>query len=386
MSLPFVFIEIYNKRNYAIYLLAIFMGLLSMFYFPWGDQYVYFNDLEACKYLSLNQKFDLTSLMIIRELNLINIFIFIAAKLGLTLEIVRFLLIVAGSSLVFSIFIDLDRNAKLPSNKTYRFILFIIIWLSVPYYLITYGFRNGFGACILVYGIYLMYVKEEPLKGILCFFTACFIHYSFIIHIILFLFVYFYKGFLSFKITLFMSIVIYLLSMAFFSLLYGYIPFLDTIMDFYVYGDKYGAGSYNWSSSASKELWINGVLNTVVMFFVCIRIKEKSRMTNIVLSLFMLCAFSLTFALLFQRVVRTLVPILAIYIILHYKYAIVKKIKYVIVIVLSLAFLYPFILHREKYAYAHIEKITYLPLPMILHNHYDSTTINSRVDATGSFY
>lgn len=362
------------------------MGLISMFYFPWGDQYAYYNDLEECKYLDFSQKFDLSSLMIIRELNLINIFIFIAAKLNFSLEIVRFLLTTIGTSLVFSIFIDLDKNNKLPINKRFRLCLFIIMWLSVPYYLITYGFRNGFGACVLVYGVYLMFVKTEISKGFCFFLLACLIHYSYLIHLILFTFVYFYKGSLSTRKTLIISIVVYLFSMAMFSLLYGYIPFLDTIMDFYVYGDKYGAGSYDWSSSASKELWVNGVLNTAVMFYICFNLKVKSRMQNLILSLFILCVFSLTYALLFQRIVRTLVPILAFYIVLNHKHYIIKKTKYVIILVLTVAFLYPFILHREKYAYAHLERIMYNPLPIILSNHYDSATINSRVDAMGSFY
>lgn len=386
LSLPFVFIEIYNKKKYAIYLLALFMGLISMYYFPWGDQYSYFNDLEACRFMTFDEKFDFSSIMIVRELNLINIFIFCAAKIGLNLEIIRFLLTIIGTSLIFSIFVDLDNNGQTPNKLHYRFILFVILWLSVPYYLITYGFRNGFGACIVLYGVYRMYVKNEPLKGLFCFLLAVFVHYSYIIHTLIFIFIFYFKGDFSVKKTLVCAILMYLLSMTLFSFLYGYIPFLDTIMDFYVYGDRYGAGSYDWSSSASKELWLNGVLNTLVMFLISFKLNMKHKLKNLVFSLFILCSFSLSFPVLFQRVIRTLVPILALYLIFNYKKSTVYKAKYIVVIVLLLAFIYPFILHREKYAYAHFEKILYYPLPMILSNHYDSTMIDSRVDSMGSFY
>lgn len=361
------------------------MGLLSMFYFPWGDQYAYFNDLEECRYIEFSEKFDFNSLMIIREFNVINLLLFLSAKLGLNLEIFRFLLTFISTCLIFRIYIDLNDTYRLSENKRYRFILFIILWLSVPYYLISYGFRTGFGGCILVYGVYLMYVKNRALPAVMCYLLASAIHFFFIVQTILFVVFFFYRGKLSIKKTLLIACTLNILSMAMFSLLYGYIPFLDTIMNFYVYGEKYGAGSYDWSSSSSKELWLNGVLNTFVMFIIFFRLNNKGKFENIIYLLFILCAFSLTFALIFQRVIRSIVPIMSLYIILQYKSEIVNRAKYIIIGVLLVAFIYPFILHRDKYEYAHLERIIYAPLPILLKNHYDSNMIHVKVYTDGSY-
>ena len=41
MSFYFVIAEVYNKRKYSYYLLFVLMGLFSMYYFPYQDQYRY---------------------------------------------------------------------------------------------------------------------------------------------------------------------------------------------------------------------------------------------------------------------------------------------------------------------------------------------------------
>ena len=58
ISIPILLIEIYNGRKYALYLLAIFMGVLSMFYFPSGDQYRYMQDLLLYRGASFEDVFD----------------------------------------------------------------------------------------------------------------------------------------------------------------------------------------------------------------------------------------------------------------------------------------------------------------------------------------
>ena len=159
-SLPILFCEIYNGKKYPLVLLAIFMGGLSMFYFPYGDQYRYFTQLEIFKYLSFDEIFDFESILIFKELNIVNILIFVAAKIGLNLEIVRFLLTFTSCILLFNIFINLRELRQIPHSKILSLLTFVVLFLSVPYYLINYGFRTGFGACLLTYGIYLIYIRQ----------------------------------------------------------------------------------------------------------------------------------------------------------------------------------------------------------------------------------
>lgn len=386
LSLPILFKEIYNGKNYPLILIAIFMGGLSMFYFPFGDQYRYFTDIETDKYLSFDEKFDFDSFMIFRELNIVNIMAFVYAKANLTVEILRFTLIFISCTLIFSVFVDLKQHYDLQKSRNKLFVIFLILLLSVPYFLISYGLRNGFGSCILAYGVYEMFVKNKFKIGFFYFILATLVHYFFIIHTILFSLVYVTRIYLNRNSAIMLSILMYFCSMSLFSILQGRLEFLDAILDSYVYGDKYGADSFNWFSPKVKILWFNGIINTVVLFYVFLKLNHKGKYENVVYILLILCIFTIPFTTFFQRTIRSSVPIIAIYLVLHYKYKVVYKAKYLMLMFQLIAFLYPFWIYRVQYKFARLDKIIYSSLPVILTNHYDEKTVSMKVGPDGLWY
>lgn len=385
-SLPILFCEIYNGKKYPLVLLAIFMGGLSMFYFPYGDQYRYFTQLEIFKYLSFDEIFDFESILIFKELNIVNILIFVAAKIGLNLEIVRFLLTFTSCILLFNIFINLRELRQIPHSKILSLLTFVVLFLSVPYYLINYGFRTGFGACLLTYGIYLIYIRNNFFKGLFFFLLAASTHFFFIIHSLLFGILYFIDFHLNKKYTLILTVVLFFCSMSIFSSLLGKLDFIDSILNSYVYGDEYGAGSYDYFSPKSKPLWLNGIINSVLMFYLFFQLNKKGKLENIIHVLFILCVFAIPFATFFQRMIRSSIPILAIYLIMNFENRIVYKVRYILISVLMIAFLSPFWVARKQYRYSQLNRVFYSSLPVILNNHYNEKTISTKVDRFGEWY
>lgn len=62
-SLFFIFRKIYDGKYYALIFLAVFMGLLSMFYFPFGNQYRYYEWLREYAYQSFDEVIDLNLIL-----------------------------------------------------------------------------------------------------------------------------------------------------------------------------------------------------------------------------------------------------------------------------------------------------------------------------------
>ncbi len=386
LSLPILFKEVYNGKNYPLLLIAIFMGGLSMFYFPFGDQYRYFTDMEIDKYLTFEEKFNFDSIMIFRELNIVNMMAFIYAKTNLNLELLRFTLIFISCFLMFKVFVELKQQYEFRNNRNKLFVIFIVLLLSVPYFLISYGLRNGFGSCLIAYGVYEMFVKKRFKIGLLFYFLATLVHYFFIIHTLLFSLIYVTKFYLSRNISIILSVVLYLFSMSLFSILQGQLEFIDAILDSYVYGEKYGAGDFNWFSPKVKILWFNGIINTVALFYVFLRLNHKGKFENVIYALLILCIFTIPFTTFFQRTIRSSVPIIVIYLVWHYKYNVVSNAKYLILLLQLIAFLYPFWIYRTQYKFARLDKIVYSPLPVILSNHYDEKTVSMKVGPDGLWY
>lgn len=81
ISIPLLIIEVYNKKKYASYLLAVFMGLFSIYYIPIGDQYRYFNYYLLYKDMSFNQCFDFQDPFILHLLNVVSIFFIYIGKI-----------------------------------------------------------------------------------------------------------------------------------------------------------------------------------------------------------------------------------------------------------------------------------------------------------------
>lgn len=386
ISLPVIFKQIYKGKKYPLLLLAIFMGGVSMYYFPHGDQYRYFYYVETYKFYRFNEIFNFSSITIFRDLNLIQLYIYGISKIGLNIEIARFILTFISCCLIFDIYWNLDKTFKVFATKTIRFISFLIFFFAIPYYLIWYGFRTGFGACLFTYSIYLLYFKKKKNLGFIIMLLASFTHFLFALYLIIFLINHFVDYNLNLIKTITISFISLFCSFAFLNLLSGRIDFVDYMLNAYVYSEEYGKGSFNWLSIKAIPMYFNGVFNILIMFIAFFRLKKKGKFENIIYILFILCMFSFPYATFFQRIVRSSIPIIALYVITQMNNEIIFKMKRVILFFLIIAFLYPFWYHRVEYKYARFDKLFYSPLSTILSTHYDNKMVHSKVDVEGHFY
>ncbi|WP_272059869.1 hypothetical protein, partial [Parabacteroides distasonis] len=93
MSFYFVIAEVYNKRKYSYYLLFVLMGLFSMYYFPYQDQYRYMEGYLFLQDKNFSDVFIYDNI-VLYFLNLFDIFMFVFSKTGISYEIFRFIIVV----------------------------------------------------------------------------------------------------------------------------------------------------------------------------------------------------------------------------------------------------------------------------------------------------
>lgn len=88
MSFYFVIAEVYNKRKYSYYLLFVLMGLFSMYYFPYQDQYRYMEGYLFLQDKNFSDVFIYDNI-VLYFLNLFDIFMFVFSKTGISLSLIH---------------------------------------------------------------------------------------------------------------------------------------------------------------------------------------------------------------------------------------------------------------------------------------------------------
>lgn len=176
LSLPFIFVEIYNKKRYAQTLLALFMGFASWLFPPIYDSYRHyltFFEVNSNPYFfdeNFGAKFDFILLSLDQ----------LYGKIGLSFEVVKFTLSFIAYEIVFWLFRDiLKRNPNLEKNY---FLIFVFFFLSVPFIDITVGIRQVSASFFFILGIYLLFYKNK--FGYIFALLSIFMHYSFLLYII----------------------------------------------------------------------------------------------------------------------------------------------------------------------------------------------------------
>lgn len=381
-SLFFIFRKIYDGKYYALIFLAVFMGLLSMFYFPFGDQYRYYEWLKEYAYQSFDEIIDFNSVLIYRDLNIITLLVFFASKIGLTLELLRFILTTICYLLIFSVYRGiLITNINILSKST-LWTLFLIYFLSMPFYFICFGLRTGVGICFFIYGLYNV-INANRCRGYLGLLIASFCHAVFFLYLVIVVVVRFAKFSVSRQWLLLISCAIPLFSWTLLSYLYGNVDFFDAIMDSYIYG-KWG-GEYDWSFvNVRKRLFLGGMAMAYIYVIFFLR-QERNFLYNFLSVNFSLCILFLPFGTFLERIVAISLPLLTLYILIYRGQSLSLFTKRLMLLLMMITFLTPFWIHRYPYRQAHIEKILYEPLPLILQNTYTSNEIYSHVNRDGEF-
>lgn len=384
LFLPAVFVEIYNKRRYAFLLLAIFMGLLSMFYYPQGDQYRYMYDLANYRYYSIDELFSTSSVLAFRNINIINIALYFASKFCLTLEQFRFLLIVFSYLVMFNLFNKLNEKYFLKGlTHDKHFTIFIIYFLSIPFYYICYGFRAGLGACFLTCGI-CYFIMENRFKAILFLILASFSHFFYYFYLFIIPFLSCFRRNIKIKKVLLLCLSIFLLFItplliAFF---YGKNDFIDLMIDVYIKGE-WGT-EFVWNRFNLMERFLVNGFVAFICYYIIFKFSKSGRFENIIYINFLLIVCSIPFYTLNGRFLMASIPIAVIYILCLLGKGRLLLLHKILIGALCISFIYPYWRHRDAYRYSNIEKMLYMPIPAILQNTYILREVNMNVNPDGN--
>jgi len=381
ISIPFILIEIYNKKKYPLLLLAIYMGLLSMFYYPWGDQYRYLNYIETYRHLNFNELFDFSKVLIFRDLNCVNLFLFIAAKSGFSLELFRFSLVVISYILIFDIFNDFDKDSNsiiISYNK--RFIIFLYLYLSVPFYHICYGFRTGLAICLFAYGVYKLETNKQ--NGYAFILLSCLTHYFFLAESIIYLISTKLRRNISKRnIVMIGGILIVIL---FFTLnyIYGKNAFIDIIIDTYINGE-HGIESNKSIKDIFSTLLLNGIL-VIALYVIFLTYNYNNRLSNLLYLNLCILIISIPLPTINERFLAISVILIILYFYITNKHILINK-RIILLPLLIISLIYPYWKHRDIYALTKIEEIIYKPLPLIIQHQVDIDEVNKYINSDGEY-
>lgn len=179
ISLPFILIEVYNRKKYAQTMLALFMGLAGWLYAPVYDSYRHYLEFWDAGTMQ-DYLINMASIKFDFILYLID-YIFI--HLGLPFEAVKFCFVVLGYELTFWIFRDVMKRRQ--DLQKYYFPIFLIFFLTPMFTDLTIGMRQMQASIWFFLGMYLLCHKNN--WGYLWMILACCLHYSFLIYILPFI-------------------------------------------------------------------------------------------------------------------------------------------------------------------------------------------------------
>lgn len=377
IALPFVLMEIYKRQKYAQILLAIFMGCISMFHYPAGDPFRYMEQLEMFRYQSFDDIFDFESVLIFRSFNIVFILMWIGAKIGITLELFRAILVFISFLLMFSVYNDIDKKNYFQKSLQAKFVFFIILTLSIPLYYITYGFRTGLGTCLFAYGVYHLIVNKKRIKGVIFILLSALTHFYFL----LFIFILAMLGCrIKGKRIMYILIIISVSQNYIFNILYGRNDFLTTMLDLYIYGDW--GDEFSWSLAILAYLLLRNGFILIAAYYIFFRIKNQHSETkpiqNFLYISFGLLVYTISFKTLLERSIVIVSLLIAIYLVLNSCYIKIQHAK-VLLCLLCVGFMTPFIQNRQIYSEAKLWRITYYSLPQILLNTYNPEDVYKHV-------
>lgn len=169
LSLPLIIIEVYNKKRYALVLLACFMGLCAILWPPTGD--LYRHTIDYFDYIGKDE-FELQLGQLDYTLYYLS---YIFANWGINFELIRFFFVFFSYIIVFFILEDMRKTTNFIA-KHYR-ISICIFFFSVPFCSIAFGLRYGFACSLMYLGIYYLLIKNRNV-GWIYVILAIMTHYS----------------------------------------------------------------------------------------------------------------------------------------------------------------------------------------------------------------
>ena len=376
-----ILIQVHSRKKCSLFLLALFMGFISTYYFPIGDQFRWLNDLIYYRKASFSNAFDFSDIYIFRDFNLVSFFVYLSAKIGFSLEIIRCIIVTICYVLMFDIFKRINNSGLFENHSSsYRFISFLLLFFAVPYFLVCYGFRTGIGAALFMYGFYLL-VYEKRKESVIYLLLSVSCHIFYILWIFFLLMAYIIPKKIGRGLFIISLILILLASTTIlFDYFYEKNELLDALMDDYVYRSRDNVDRHDLIISIIAY-W---GLSVITFFFIFIRNSKARVADNFIYIVFLSIALFFPFQVLLQRSLAAFVPIIVVYFTIYRdtinaKYLAAK----LLLICLMFGFFTPFWRQRDMYSVSGLSNVLIYPAPVYLFHTYESEALRM-VDSEGT--
>lgn len=377
-SLPFILVEIYNKKRYAFILLAIYMGLCAIYYPPISDLYRHNSDYYHYTKLSFHDlkgelRFDF----------ILYLISYIFAHCNINFEFIRFLFTTLSYILYFNIFLFfVKEDIGIWSNKKYYMLCFSVFFFHIPFFYVCNGMRYGFAVTLLAYGFYLYHFKHRN-TSFLFLFLACITHFS-VTPIVIVLFLYKFVRIKRIPIII-ISIIILILGKYILGVVIISIPFITEDLRDYMMG--YLLGTWNgefleYGSFLNKLAFYLMFYSIYPLALILILYNKLAEYKLINLLILLLCIVS-PFAVIFERSSIAIIPIFLMCIMDVIKMSQKYKLLYVLLACFSITFFSNIYRERVKFAYSDISQMLYKPLPLLLFHEYDLYWMQENINSTG---
>ncbi|MEK6449964.1 MULTISPECIES: EpsG family protein [unclassified Myroides] len=186
-SLPFILHDVYFRKRGALFILAMFMGILTYLLLPdWSlDIARYYRGYQEMEYFSLK---DFLSYLETRTDYVFYLLFFIFNKLSAKFQLLLFCLSTFNFFVFFYLF-DHIIGKKIVNNRVYFFsFIFYFFSITILYYLS--GTRYVLGCSFFLLSILFFYFKDSKLKGGLFFVLSLLTHIGVLIYLPVFILIY----------------------------------------------------------------------------------------------------------------------------------------------------------------------------------------------------
>lgn len=250
LAIPFIFLSIYKKNLFSIYVLAFILTVLIGLMPPYADNYHYYliyknaTDFHISNWLYSQQDF------------LFYLLAYIFNSLGFQYVSFRLILLFIEMFIFAWIFADWTKVniAYLGKNKFFYFIF--ICFLCIDIIFIGFFIRYALMASFLVLSIYLFY-KSKYVSGFLCFFIALSSHFGAFLFVPCVLLTFIFRTGFSVLSKTIITILVLTIGTFLFHLIYAILP--DILK-----AETYVTGT--WSGFATKSF--NGMMFYILQYYV----------------------------------------------------------------------------------------------------------------------
>lgn len=205
-SIPFVFVEIVNRRKYALCLLALFIAMCAFYHPPiWGDILLYRDTYQLFAYMDLNDVFE----YIVTGDFLLYSLLVCFAKLNIPFNYILFIFVFVSTSIYLYIYADIIEHGRNISRKTTIILLFGFIFLLISsYYYVVSGLRNGLAVSFFAMFLYLFHIRKQKFIPFLFLFFSAITHFSMLLIVLIWFFSQLTAIRMHIKLTLILAILI----------------------------------------------------------------------------------------------------------------------------------------------------------------------------------